>query len=34
MDEMMGSEDPDKVARVTQAFLRMKEFDIATLREA
>ncbi len=34
MDEMMGSEDPEKVARVIQAFLRMKKCDIATLRKA
>ncbi|BAM06503.1 VOC family protein [Leptospirillum ferrooxidans] len=34
MDEMMGSNDPDKVARVMQAFLRMKKLDIATLRKA
>jgi predicted 3-demethylubiquinone-9 3-methyltransferase (glyoxalase superfamily) len=34
MEEIMRSEDPDKVARVTQAILRMKKCDIATLRKA
>lgn len=34
MDEMMGSGDPKKIARVTQAFLQMKKFDIAALQKA
>lgn len=34
MDEMMGSGDKEKVDRVTQAFLKMKKFDIAKLKEA
>lgn len=34
MDEMMQSNDPERVARVTQAFLRMKKLDIAELRRA
>lgn len=34
MDEMMESADDAKVARITQAFLKMKKFDIARLREA
>lgn len=34
MDEMMGKGTPEQQARVTQAFLKMKKFDIATLREA
>jgi predicted 3-demethylubiquinone-9 3-methyltransferase (glyoxalase superfamily) len=34
MNEMMMSENPEKVARVTQAFLKMKKFDIAKLEEA
>lgn len=34
MDEMMGSGDPEKIARVTQAFLQMKKFDIAALQKA
>ncbi|MBW7955477.1 VOC family protein [Patescibacteria group bacterium] len=32
--EMMRDKDPQRVARVTQAFLKMKKFDIAKLREA
>ena len=34
MNQMMGSDDPQKVARVTQAFLKMKKFDIAKLQRA
>ncbi len=34
MNEIMESEDKEKIARVTQAFLKMKKFDIATLAEA
>lgn len=34
MDEMMASGDEEKIARVTQAFLKMKKFDIAELEKA
>ena len=34
MDEMMQSKDPARLARVTQAFLKMKKFDIAALQRA
>ncbi|MEK7611728.1 MAG: VOC family protein [Patescibacteria group bacterium] len=34
MATMMGSGDKEKIARVTQAFLKMKKFDIATLEKA
>lgn len=34
MDEMMQSDDKEKVARVTEAFLKMKKFDIAELEKA
>lgn len=34
MDEMMRTEDPQQLARVTQAFLKMKKFDIAALQRA
>lgn len=34
MDEMMASGDQEKIARVTQAFLPMKKFDIAALQKA
>lgn len=34
MKEMMSSGDKEKSARVTQAFLKMKKFDITTLRRA
>jgi len=34
MDEMMKSKDPKKLARVTEAFLKMKKFDIAALKRA
>ncbi|QQR55660.1 VOC family protein [Candidatus Peregrinibacteria bacterium] len=34
MDEMLLKGAPEQVARVTEAFLKMKKFDIATLKEA
>jgi len=34
MDEMLSNGTPDQIARVTQAFLQMKKFDVATLRAA
>ena len=34
MDEMMREGTPDQIQRVTEAFLKMKKFDIATLEEA
>jgi len=34
LDEMLADRDPARVARVTQAFLRMKKFDVAELEEA
>ena len=34
MREMMGDKDQEKVARVTQAFLKMKKFDIDALKRA
>lgn len=34
LGEMMADEDPEKVARVTEAFLSMKKFDIAKLTAA
>lgn len=34
MDAMVRSGDKEKVARVTEAFLKMKKFDIVKLREA
>ena len=34
MNEMMASGNKEKMARVTQAFLKMKKFDIATLKKA
>jgi predicted 3-demethylubiquinone-9 3-methyltransferase (glyoxalase superfamily) len=34
MDKMMKDQDPDRVARVTQAFLQMKKFDLAELQRA
>lgn len=34
MDAMMESGDKEKINKVTQAFLKMKKFDIATLEEA
>jgi predicted 3-demethylubiquinone-9 3-methyltransferase (glyoxalase superfamily) len=34
MSEMMKDKDAKKLARVTEAFLKMKKFDIATLQRA
>ena len=34
MNEMMASGDKEKIARVTQAFLKIKKFDIAKLEKA
>jgi predicted 3-demethylubiquinone-9 3-methyltransferase (glyoxalase superfamily) len=34
MDEMLSTGDRAKIARVTEAFLKMKKFDLAKLREA
>jgi predicted 3-demethylubiquinone-9 3-methyltransferase (glyoxalase superfamily) len=34
MDDMMQDKDPERLARVTQAFLKMKKFDIAALQRA
>jgi predicted 3-demethylubiquinone-9 3-methyltransferase (glyoxalase superfamily) len=34
MAQMMKDKDPKKIARVTQAFLKMKKFDIAKLKQA
>jgi predicted 3-demethylubiquinone-9 3-methyltransferase (glyoxalase superfamily) len=34
MDKMMGSGTPEQVNRVTQAFLKMKKFDLDKLKEA
>jgi predicted 3-demethylubiquinone-9 3-methyltransferase (glyoxalase superfamily) len=34
LDEMMQDKDPKKVARVVQAFLKMKKFDVAALKRA
>ena len=34
MDAMMGSDDKEAVVRVTQAFLKMKKFDLAELERA
>ena len=34
MDKMLQDKDPKKVARVVQAFLQMKKFDIAALEKA
>jgi predicted 3-demethylubiquinone-9 3-methyltransferase (glyoxalase superfamily) len=34
MDEMMASGDQTQIDRVTQAFLKMKKFDIAELKKA
>ncbi len=33
MDTMMSSGDTEKIRRVTQAFLKMKKFDIKTLED-
>jgi len=34
MDEMLKDPDPKKTARVTEAFLKMKKFDLQELRRA
>ena len=34
LDEMMDEKDPEALARVTQAFLKMTKFDIAALQRA
>ena len=34
MDEMMAKGTPEQIARVTEAFLQMKKFDIAELQRA
>ena len=34
MNEMLGGRDQVRIARVTQAFLKMKKFDIDTLKRA
>jgi predicted 3-demethylubiquinone-9 3-methyltransferase (glyoxalase superfamily) len=34
MDDVMQDKDPERLARVTQAFLKMKKFDIAALQRA
>jgi predicted 3-demethylubiquinone-9 3-methyltransferase (glyoxalase superfamily) len=34
MDEMMQKGNSDQIARVTQAFLKMKKFDLAALQRA
>jgi predicted 3-demethylubiquinone-9 3-methyltransferase (glyoxalase superfamily) len=34
MDEMMRDGTSEQIARVTQAFLKMKKFDLAELRKA
>jgi predicted 3-demethylubiquinone-9 3-methyltransferase (glyoxalase superfamily) len=34
MGEMMSADDPEAVARVTQAFLKMTKFDLAELQRA
>lgn len=34
LNKLMGSGDPEKTARVTEAFLKMKKFDIAQLQAA
>ena len=34
MDEMMRTGSPEQLARVTEAFLQMKKFDIAELEKA
>ncbi len=33
MGDMMKDKDPKKLVRVTEAFLKMKKFDIATLQQ-
>ena len=34
MNEMLKTGSPEQIARVTQAFMKMKKFDIAALQEA
>jgi predicted 3-demethylubiquinone-9 3-methyltransferase (glyoxalase superfamily) len=34
MDEMMSQGTSDQMGRVTEAFLKMKKFDIAELKRA
>jgi predicted 3-demethylubiquinone-9 3-methyltransferase (glyoxalase superfamily) len=34
MNEMLEQGTPEQLARVTQAFLKMKKFDIAQLQDA
>ena len=34
MDDIMQSGTPEQVARVTEAFLKMKKFDLAELQRA
>ena len=34
MDKMMQGDDPERLARVTQALLKMKKFDLAALQRA
>jgi predicted 3-demethylubiquinone-9 3-methyltransferase (glyoxalase superfamily) len=34
LNELLSDADPNRTARVTQAFLKMKKFDIAKLEEA
>ena len=34
LDEMLKDKDEKKIARVTEAFLKMKKFDIRELKEA
>jgi predicted 3-demethylubiquinone-9 3-methyltransferase (glyoxalase superfamily) len=34
LDRMMQDQDPERLARVTQAFLKMKKFDLAALQRA
>ena len=34
MDEMLSDKDEEKIARVTEVFLKMKKFDIEALKTA
>ncbi|PYU98731.1 MAG: hypothetical protein DMG10_27405, partial [Acidobacteria bacterium] len=34
MNKMLGGKDKERIARVTQAFLKMKKFDIDALKRA
>ena len=34
LHELLGGEDRERIARVTQAFLKMKKFDLAALNRA